>query len=89
MRIGDTVAVARRRRTPIVPHRDGAARGGGGTEARERRGPATPCGVAGPGAAAADDQAWTASSSSATFFVRFGSTWMPGPIVVETVTFLM
>jgi hypothetical protein len=35
------------------------------------------------------DQAWTASSSDATFFTRLGSTWMPGPIVVETVIFLM
>jgi hypothetical protein len=30
-----------------------------------------------------------AESSPATFLVRFGSTWMPGPMVVETVTFLM
>ena len=30
-----------------------------------------------------------ASSSSATLRVRFGSTWTPGPIVVETVIFLM
>ena len=29
-----------------------------------------------------------ASSSAATFLVRFGSTWTPGPMVVETVTFL-
>ena len=35
------------------------------------------------------DHAWAFSSSSATLRVRFGSTWMPGPIVVETVTFLM
>ena len=34
------------------------------------------------------DQAWT-SPSEVTFFTRFGSTWMPGPIVVETVIFLM
>ena len=30
-----------------------------------------------------------AASSAATFLVRFGSTWTPGPMVVETVTFLM
>ena len=30
-----------------------------------------------------------ASSSAATFLVRLGSTWTPGPMVVETVTFLM
>ncbi|MEZ5191580.1 MAG: NlpC/P60 family protein [Nocardioides sp.] len=30
-----------------------------------------------------------ASSSDATLRVRLGSTWMPGPIVVEMVTFLM
>ena len=30
-----------------------------------------------------------ASSSAATFLVRLGSTWTPGPIVVETVIFLM
>ena len=29
-----------------------------------------------------------ASSSSVTLRVRLGSTWTPGPIVVETVTFL-
>jgi len=39
--------------------------------------------------AAAVGQAWTASSSAATFLTRLGSTWMPGPIVVETVIFLM
>ena len=40
--------------------------------------------VRGPGQAEA-----AASSSTATSLVRFGSTWMPGPMVVETVTFLM
>jgi hypothetical protein len=39
--------------------------------------------------AAAGTQAWAASSSDATFLTRLGSTWMPGPIVVETVIFLM
>jgi len=34
-------------------------------------------------------QAWAFSSSAATLRVRLGSTWMPGPMVVETVTFLM
>ena len=34
-------------------------------------------------------EAATASSSTATFLTRLGSTWMPGPMVVETVTFLM
>ena len=29
------------------------------------------------------------ASSEVTFLVRFGSTWTPGPMVVETVTFLM
>ncbi|GAA1540031.1 hypothetical protein GCM10009788_48590 [Nocardioides humi] len=28
-----------------------------------------------------------ASSSTATFLTRLGSTWTPGPMVVETVTF--
>ena len=37
----------------------------------------------------AGDQALTASSSDATLRVRLGSTWMPGPIVVEKVIFLM
>jgi hypothetical protein len=32
-------------------------------------------------------EAW--ASSEVTFLVRFGSTWTPGPMVVETVTFLM
>ncbi len=35
------------------------------------------------------DQAVAFSSSAATLRVRLGSTWMPGPMVVETVTFLM
>ena len=53
-------------------------------------GPAAPKGDrADTARARGDDQAWVASSSDATFFTRLGSTWMPGPIVVETVTFLM
>lgn len=34
-------------------------------------------------------QAGATSSSAATFLVRLGSTGTPGPIVVESVTFLM
>ena len=34
-------------------------------------------------------QAEAASSSTATSLVRFGSTWTPGPMVVDSVTFLM
>ena len=34
-------------------------------------------------------QAGAFSSSTATFLVRLGSTWMPGPIVVDTVTLRM
>ena len=54
-----------------------------------RIGPAAPCGATGPMRLLPVDQAWTASSSEATFLTRLGSTWMPGPIVVETVIFLM
>ena len=64
---------------PMVPHANECP----GTHF----GPAAPKGDRAE--AAAGDQAWAASSSDATFLTRLGSTWMPGPIVVETVIFLM
>lgn len=36
-----------------------------------------------------EDQASEAASSVVRFFVRFGSTWTPGPMVVERVIFRM
>ncbi len=52
-----------------------------------------PAPARGPGLRRTAVSGWTqalgASSSTATFFTRLGSTWMPGPIVVETVIFLM
>lgn len=69
---------------PMVPHPNGVQPT---EEVRTQIGPAAPRGDRAEHAPV--DQAWTASSSDATFFTRLGSTWMPGPIVVETVIFLM
>lgn len=69
---------------PMPPHPNGDRPTEGGPDAER---PGHPRGDRAVHAAA--DQAWTASSSDATFFTRLGSTWMPGPIVVETVIFLM
>src|SRR5688572_627659 len=68
---------------PTAPQPNGVRRSG-----RDAQRPGRPEGATGPSGAWVD-QAWTASSSDATFFTRLGSTWMPGPIVVETVIFLM
>ena len=54
--------------------------------AQNRRRPAVP-GDDGPSDGM--PQALAVSSSDATLRVRLGSTWTPGPMVVETVTFLM
>ena len=65
---------------PMLPHAHRVSLG-------KQHGPAAPKGDR--AVLAAGTQAWAASSSEATFLMRLGSTWMPGPIVVETVIFLM
>ena len=67
-------------------------RGGGASAARRRQTnrPARTEVRAGRRVVLVDGYSETSTvSSEATFRVRFGSTWTPGPMVVETVTFLM